>query len=76
MTDSWFQSYQSKQINPDNAGFDTSDGSNTVSIVSIQTDQSRPKLNKLKGKVKKKFQSYQSKQINPDSVMGPRLWFL
>ena len=36
-----FQSYQSRQINPDDGYFDMSPINKLVSIVSIQTDQSR-----------------------------------
>ena len=37
-----------------------------VSIVSIQTDQSRPEQKDIKYLTDNEFQSYQSKQINPD----------
>ena len=87
----WFQSYQSRQINPDQKKMrrwkwpvnsfnrinpdrsiptstwgDNSTETNSVSIVSIQTDQSR--LCKIQTPTEKdfKFQSYQSRQINPD----------
>ena len=40
-TTNWFQSYQSKQINPDFVDFGEVYCSRRVSIVSIKTDQSR-----------------------------------
>ena len=64
-----FQSYQSRQINPDiccaliafRLGFE-------VSIVSIKTDQSRRRRNSVTNRSMYVFQSYQSRQINPDQV--------
>ena len=64
-----FQSYQSKQINPDSKIQEKLGLPAKVSIVSIQTDQSRlEKLLKEKYKAEL-FQSYQSKQINPDTEL-------
>ena len=66
-----FQSYQSKQINPD-ARFKKHDTTlhRRVSIVSIQTDQSRQYINLSLHIHGVMFQSYQSKQINPDAIMA------
>ena len=87
-----FQSYQSKQINPDASWIrlNSTDSYScfnrinpnrsiptrlrlarhekhyTVSIVSIQTDQSRPDAYGVMGATINLFQSYQSRQINPD----------
>ena len=63
-----FQSYQSKQINPDVAKrCRPARGEKYVSIVSIQTDQSRPCYKYKSGYLCRMFQSYQSRQINPDT---------
>ena len=62
-----FQSYQSKQINPDLVQRLPKEWRlYMVSIVSIQTDQSRPVRNLPDLQNTDSFQSYQSKQINPD----------
>ena len=88
-----FQSYQSKQINPDASWIrlNSTDSYScfnrinpnrsiptrlrlarhekhyTVSIVSIQTDQSRPDAYGAMGATINLSQSYQSRQINPDA---------
>ena len=67
-----FQSYQSKQINPDQVGSYVYGLDKEVSIVSIQTDQSRHYESAAQAQADVKFQSYQSKQINPD--WGDRFW--
>ena len=64
-----FQSYQSKQINPDEFGRLWLPFSRGVSIVSIQTDQSRIFCDEQKYREALELQSYQSKQINPDSYL-------
>ena len=61
-----FQSYQSKQINPDEFGRLWLPFSRGVSIVSIQTDQSRIFCDEQKYREALELQSYQSRQINPD----------
>ena len=62
-----FQSYQSKQINPDLVQRLPKEWRlYMVSIVSIQTDQSRPVRNLPDLQNTDSFQSYQSRQINPD----------
>ena len=64
-----FQSYQSKQINPDEFGRLWLPFSRGVSIVSIQTDQSRIFCDEQKYREALELQSYQSRQINPDSYL-------
>ena len=62
-----FQSYQSKQINPDmDLRLRNLANLSLVSIVSIQTDQSRRAYWNHSSQYLDEFQSYQSKQINPD----------
>ena len=70
-----FQSYQSKQINPDDKRADAQLNKDVnVSIVSIQTDQSRRvPLDQSKAQ-QEAFQSYQSKQINPDPDLGQKFY--
>ena len=63
-----FQSYQSRQINPDVAIDKLNNLISAVSIVSIQTDQSRLDIPLSPVISVESFQSYQSKQINPDLV--------
>ena len=62
-----FQSYQFRQINPDEAKAQA-DKANAVlvSIVSIQADQSRLNFVNPTKCSNNKFQSYQFRQINPD----------
>ena len=64
-----FQSYQSKQLNPDGGNGTVCECRCTnVSIVSIQTDQSRRDTDSNSAADEAEFQSYQSKQINPDTM--------
>ena len=63
-----FQSYQSKQINPDMFGLDIQ-GIETELFQSYQSKQINPDMFGLdiQGIETELFQSYQSKQINPDA---------
>ena len=61
-----FQSYQSRQIKPDKWNTVEFLVNWYVSIVSIQTDQSRPQGKEKLYEVVFRFQSYQFRQINPD----------
>ena len=64
-----FQSYQFRQINPDKVyNRSRHDRYKTVSIVSIQADQSRHVLRRHFRHRNVLFQSYQFRQINPDVV--------
>ena len=70
-----FQSYQSRQIIPDDISWLYRPSSWAVSIVSIQTDQSRRELNQAQlDRFLFVFQSYQSKQINPDTASACEAW--
>ena len=62
-----FQSYQFRQINPDQLKQHRQrNHQSPVSIVSIQADQSRLNPDFMRYEVALKFQSYQFRQINPD----------
>ena len=69
-----FQSYQSIQINHDVIPQRMWNSADVVSIVSIQTDQSRPFRGRISDKLRDLFQSYQSRQINPDTAIGQFLY--
>ena len=64
-----FQSYQSKQINPDFSGSHMA-GIATGKFQSYQSKQINPYKKKSSTEVDMtgRFQSYQSKQINPDLI--------
>ena len=55
-----------KQNNPDFLDMVNQYSAATVSIVSIQTDQSRLEEGRMDDLATAPFQSYQSRQINPD----------
>ena len=61
-----FQSYQFRQINPDDGASIWDIIQRKVSIVSIQADQSRQFKIAIFTERRERFQSYQFRQINPD----------
>ena len=70
-----FQSYQSRQINPDFWSALRSEAQTMPCFNRINSDRSIPTkglLNCIKKSVK--FQSYQSRQINPDPDLGQKFY--
>ena len=65
-----FQSYQSKQINPDSCGVFNLYKPGNLQFQSYQSKQINPDLTSIMDMnlLNEGFQSYQSKQINPDEL--------
>ena len=79
VNENWFQSYQSKQINPDIISADIS-VAESWSFNRINPNRSIPtwKTYPKRKEALRAFQSYQSRQINPDMIIehGRRMMFI
>ena len=71
----WFQSYQSKQINPDKEEtVDYLTGKDRFNRINPNRSIPTPKDFYFPNKPNEKFQSYQSRQINLDRSIPTKEW--